>query len=401
MSSMIERMRARVKERQPTFERDYSVYPFWNLKFGASATLRLLPYNDAYTGAFWSEKVTLPMTFNDPDNDSKVIKYSAPCREMYDHSERCPVLVPVRELYSEEKELRNTGQTQDADKMKRIAGFHWKKPVYSYQGFVGKGFAEEEVPENPIRIFPMNKKLHRLIFDSIFDNEEDPFDSLPCGEFTEEDVQAILGDGEVNMSKFEGYNFIIKKMQQGDYADWTTGSGWSKTQYALTEEQLAAIAEYGLHDLSKRLPPRPTDEQYDVLTEMMEVSIQRMLTGENGYWRKEWEEAGFKPFKTRENSGGTEATGTTRSSAGTSNAEKASGGETTTESADSGEAVSALDRLKSARNKRTDDPTETVEETPADVAAAADDTPAEAPVEQPSSNEDLAAKIRARVSKSA
>ncbi len=119
--------------------------------------------------------------------------------------------------------------------------FHWKKPVYSYQGFVGKGFAEEEVPENPIRIFPMNKKLHRLIYDSIFDNEEDPFDALPCGEFTEEDVQAILGDAKVDMSKFEGYNFIIKKLQQGEYADWTTGSGWSKSQYALTEEQLAEL----------------------------------------------------------------------------------------------------------------------------------------------------------------
>ncbi len=399
MSSMIERMRARVKERQPTFERDYSVYPFWNLKFGASATLRLLPYNDSYTGAFWSEKITLPMTFTDPDNDSKLIKYSAPCREMYDPSERCPVLVPVRDLYAEEKELRNTGQTQDADKLKRIAGFHWKKPVYSYQGFVGKGFAEEEVPENPIRIFPMNKKLHRLIYDSIFDNEEDPFDALPCGEFTEEDVQAILGDAKVDMSKFEGYNFIIKKLQQGEYADWTTGSGWSKSQYALTEEQLAAIAEHGLHDLSKRLPPRPTDEQYDVLTEMMEVSIQRMLTGENGYWRKEWEEAGFKPYKQRDGSGGTEAKGTTRTTAATSNAGKANGESDTT--VDSGEAVSALDRLKAARSKRTEDSTDTVEETPADVAAAADDSPAETPSEQPSANEDLAAKIRARVSQSA
>jgi hypothetical protein len=201
------------------------------------------------------------------------------------------------------------------------------------------------------------------------------------------------------MSKFEGYNFIIKKLQQGDYADWTTGSGWSKSQYSLTDEQLAAIAEHGLHDLSKRLPPRPTDEQYDVLTEMMEVSIQRMLTGENGYWRKEWEEAGFKPFKQREKSGGTEAKGTTRTTAASSNAEKASGDSDST--VDSGEAVSALDRLKAARTKRTDDPTENVEETPADVAAAADDTPAETPVEQPSSNEDLAAKILARVSKSA
>jgi hypothetical protein len=201
------------------------------------------------------------------------------------------------------------------------------------------------------------------------------------------------------MSKFEGYNFIIKKLQQGEYADWTTGSGWSKSQYTLTEEQLAAIAEHGLHDLSKRLPPRPTNEQYDVLTEMMEVSIQRMLTGENGYWRKEWEEAGFKPFKARENSGGTEAKGTGRSSAATSNAAKASGdGDTTV---DSGEAVSALDRLKAARGKRTEDSTDTVEETPADVAAAAVDTPAEVPSEEPSSNEDLAAKIRARVSKSA
>ena len=68
MTTMLERMRARVQERSPQFEKDFSIYAFWNLKFGGSSTLRLLPFNDPYTGGFWTEKVMLPMQFTDPND---------------------------------------------------------------------------------------------------------------------------------------------------------------------------------------------------------------------------------------------------------------------------------------------------------------------------------------------
>jgi hypothetical protein len=396
MTSMLERMRARVKERQPTFERDYSIYPFWNLKFGGSSTLRLLPYSDEFTGAFWAEKVLLPMQFSDADDPTKVIKFLAPCREMYEHAVKCPVLGPVRDLYAEEKELRNTGKTKEADKLKKIAGFHWKKPTYYYQGFVVKGgMTEEESPENPIRVFPFNKMIHKMIFNSIFESDEDPFETLPCGEFTVEDVQAILGEGEVDLDKFLGHNFIVKKGQRGEYADWTTDSGWSKTQTRLADEQLAALAEHGLHDLTKRMPDRPSDENYDVLVEMMNISIQRQVTGENGVWNKEWEQLGFKPLRQRgqkDDAGDKPAASSSASSA-------SDGG---TEAATGTGASNALDRLKAARGKAAAAPVEVVDasdDSPAEVAAAATDV---APAPEASGEtevSDLAAKIKARVGK--
>lgn len=400
---MLEEMRKRVKERQPTFEVDKSVFPFWNLKFGNSATIRFLPYNDQFTGAFWAERILLPMSFTDPKDSSKVLKFMAPCREMYDRSEKCPLLAPVRNLYAEEKELRNTGQTQDADRLKKIAGYHWKKPTFYYQGFIVKsGLPEDDLPENPIRVLPINKKIHQKIFNSIFENDEDPFDKLPTGEFSVDDVASLLDGDEIDLSRFNGRNFIIKKMQQGEYADWTTGSQWQTKESPLDEEQLAAIAKYGFHDLTKRLPDRPSDEQYEVLTEMMETSISRMVNGENGVWKKEWEEAGFKPIRPRSATSGNNSddsddsdsgtTSTAKKSTAASNAAKASGGTS-----------DALAKLRASRGKNKDD---------ADADAAnSDDTTAEASDSEPEADNEsksssanvqaLADKIRSRVSKSA
>lgn len=395
MSNMLEEMRKRVKERQPTFEVDNSIFPFWNLKFGNSATIRFLPYNDQFTGAFWAERVLLPMSFTDPADNSKVLKFMGPCREMYDRSEKCPLLAPVRNLYAEEKELRNTGKTQDADKIKKIAGYHWKKPTYYYQGFVVKsGLPEDELPENPIRVLPINKKIHQKIFNSIFENNEDPFEMLPTGEFTVEDIATLLDGGEIDLERFNGRNFIIKKMQQGDYADWTTGSQWQTKESPLDEEQLTAIAKYGLHDLTKRLPDRPSDEQYEVLVEMMETSINRMVNGENGLWKKEWEEAGFKPIRPRSakssDSDGSDNseddnTSTARKTTAAANAEKASG------------TSDALARLRASRGKAKDaDDETTVEESASESEPETDSGNAATANVQA-----LADKIRSRVSKSA
>jgi hypothetical protein len=398
MSTMLERMRQRNQARQVTYERDYSIYPFWNIKVGSSSSLRLLPWNEPNTGMFWAERVLLPMQFSDASDPTKVIKFLAPCREMYVQSEKCPILASVRDLYTEEKELRNSGASKDADKLKKIAGFHWKKPTYYYQGFVAKsGMVEEELPDNPIRVFPINKQIHKLIYGSIFESDEDAFESLPTGEFTEEDIANLLVDGaDVDMSKFNGYNFIVKKAQSGDYADWTSGTTWSRTMTPLDDEQLAALAEHGFHDLSKRLPDRPSDSDYDTLTEMMEISIQRMITGENGVWNKEWEDAGFKPVRQRGDDAKTDA-----KPAASSSAAKASKGADTP--ADNGGVSDAMAKLKAARGKATAsvaNEASDASETPAAVStdAAVDDTPTEAAETGVS---DLAAKIKARVSKNA
>lgn len=384
MSTMLEQMKKRMEERKPSFEKDLSVFPFWNLKLGATSTVRLLPYNDPYTEAFWAEKMMVPMAFTDPADDTKVLRFMAPCREMYDRSERCPILRPVRDLYNEAKDLKNAGHSKECERLERIASAHWKKYTFYYQGFVIKpGFTEEETPENPIRVFPFQKKLHGVVYESIFENEADPFEKLPTGEFTLEDVAAVV-EGEADediLAKFEGHNFVIKKGKQGDYNDWVTGSGWaSNSKVSLTDEQIAALHQYGYHDLTKRLPDRPSDEQYEVLVEMVQVSIGRLLTGENGYWNKEWEEVGFKPFRRKgENDGGDG--GNASDGAESSSKPKTTGAAKSTES--------ALEKLRKNRGKKAEPETD-----------ASDDSSQEGEAEEGSAktkNEEVAARIRAKL----
>lgn len=396
MSTMLERMRKRVQERNPGFAKDYSIYAFWNLKFGGSSTFRLLPFSDPISGGFWTEKVLLPMQFTDPNDPDKVVKFVAPCLEMYEPASKCPMLVPVRALYDEAKELKNTGNTKESERLSSIAGFHWKKPTFYYQGFVNKsGMAEDELPANSIRVFPFNKKIHQIIYNSIFHSDEDPYETLPCGEFTVEDVEALLGDGEIDMSIFDGFNFIVKKNQQGKWADWTSGSNWSKSTSALTDEQLAAIAEHKLHDLQKRLPERPSEDQYAVLAEMMELSINRQLNGDVAVWNTEWEELGFKPLRQRSDQA--ESTPAT-----TKSDDDDDEGSSPTTGAGAG---GALERMKAARGKAEAAPVTEEDDSPAEVAAAADEpevtveevaVPEEAGATDVSS---LADKIKARVGK--
>ena len=140
------------------------------------------------------------------------------------------------------------------------------------------------------------------------------------------------------------------------------------------------------------MPDRPSDENYDVLVEMMNISIQRQVTGENGIWNKEWEELGFKPLRQRGQKDGD------KPAASASTDSDSDGG---TEAAGSG-ASNALERLKAARGKAAAAPAEVVDasdDSPAEVAAAADDVTTTPEVSGETEVSDLAAKIKARVGK--
>ena len=395
--SRIDEIRANLAKRQGSFERDNSVFPFWNIGFDASTTLRLLPYSDPLTGMFWTEKVMIPMMFVDPDDEKKTIIFKAPCREMYDRDPKnlCPLLVPVRALYKEAEELKNAGQDTESKRLVKIAGLHWKKPTFYYQGFVIKaGFNEtEEAPENPIRVFPFVKQIHKIIETSL-DSKDDPFEFLPTGDFTEEDIAALTGeiDDEAELerilAKFEGHNFIAHKTKQGDYPNWTVGTGWVRSSKAmLTDEQIAAIAEHGYHDLTLRLPERPSDEKYEVLREMMDVSIDRLLNGGDGFWNKEWEAAGIKPTS------GRRTEDSTQESVSTANTKVSSASKLKSKLTAGGGNVStnALDKIRKARGVKTESTDE--------VAAAPSASDA---VKAPVTNvKDLAAKIRSRIGQEA
>ena len=397
--SRIEQIRANLAKRKGSFERDNSVFPFWNLAFNSSATLRLLPYNDQTTGNFWTEKVMVPMMFVDPNDEGKTIYYKAPCREMYvpgNPQDLCPVLVPVRALYKEAEELKNTGQDTESKRLIKIAGLHWKKFTFYYQGFVIKpGFTEsEELPENPIRVFPFVKQIHKIIETSL-DNKDDPFDFLPTGDFTEDDIASLTSDNvdeaelERIVQKFEGHNFIVHKTKQGEYPNWATGTGWARNSKAtLTEDQILALAEYGYHDLTVRLPERPSEEKYAVLREMMDLSLDRLLNGGDGFWNKEWEAAGIKPMAGRKTEDSEESTSTSNTKTTTSSSKLKDRLKKTT--AGNGGGTNALDNIRK-RGVKTEAPIEVTD-------APSTSEPAKAP---PTDVKALAAKIKGRISQEA
>lgn len=306
VSEAMRRFRERAKERQGGFENDHSVFPFWNLPFDGSATFRFIPFEDELSGNFYTEKKIIKMTFIDPNDESKLVLFDAPCYEMYSKDKKCPILQPVRDLYGEAKGLKNSGDTQEAERLEKIAGAHWIKPIFYYQGFVIKaGMNESDVPGNPIRVFPMLKQIHQVILGRLVSEEEDAFDRLPTGEFSIEDINNLLTEGAIPedeveevLRSLEGVNFILKKTKQGEYANYQT-STWGNGYTSLSEDQIEALNTHGLHDLRERLPDQPTDDQYEIMTEMVNVSIRRLLGDDEGYWDPAWEEAGLKPKKAK------------------------------------------------------------------------------------------------------
>lgn len=238
---------------------DGAVFPFWDVKVGSSVGLRFLPDKNQNNPFMWMEKQTFRWSFADPKNPQAKVNVTLPCREMYDGPKSCPIVNELRPMY-------NTGNERDAEAARPF----WPKKVYIYQGFVRSSqIQEESVPENPIRIFMVNKKVHTKIKESILSN----------------DPQTAF---QISPDDFErGRDFVVKKTKQGKYDNYDQ-SQWAFAETPLTEDELASIEKYGLWDLATRLPKRPSDEAFAVMLEMFHAA----QAGEA--WNSAWERH-FKP----------------------------------------------------------------------------------------------------------
>jgi len=402
MSMNLKAMKERLNARKKTFEVDNSIFPFWNMDFNEVTSLRLLPYADEMTGGFWAEKKVIPMKFVDPADSSKIVNFKAPCLEMYTRDEKCPVLKHVRALYTEQKAAQNAGDTAASTALKSIANAHWLSNTFYYQGTVRKStLKEENVPVNPIRVFPFTKKIQGWIMNTVVNNEEDPFERIPTGEFDIDDVHALVG-GSLDaaakkelLTRMQGKLLLLKKAKQGEFADWASGTAWHSQWGPVTDEELAAIEEHGFHDLSKRLPERPTADQYAVMEEMISISIGRMMGDDEGLWNPEWEEVGLKPFRPR-NEGGSDSSGGPsyrRPSANTKNESDDSSSEETPKTS-----VSAvMDKINLARGAKKTETVEAPVETPTETATAEPEpTPDKAEAPAVDSSSSVIARVRAR-----
>lgn len=279
MSSRLEAMRAKLAEQKQKQENGGGnavarrEYAHWNIDIGQSVTLRFVPDADP-NDFFWKKKLTYDWKYPSATEPGQSVRVIMPCRNMYDGytgDKACPVRKKLSAMFDAK------GAEEEA------ARPYWVKTSYLYAGFVRRSsYNEPAVPENPIRIFDLNKKLHEFIEGSIL--VDDPERQLPADPVDYEN----------------GINFIIEKKRNGDFANYLPS--WSQKVTSLTDEEQAALKQYGLVSLKGELPTKPSDEAFAIQMSMLEAA----LAGEP--WNPEWE-THFKPFKVKKAEGGSFSAG--------------------------------------------------------------------------------------------
>lgn len=223
---------------------DNASFPFWDMNTGESSTVRFLPDKDENNPFFWVERQVIKLPFDGVVGGEyptdKQVTVTVPCLDMFD-GRSCPVIAATKHLWEE-------GKTDPA--ALQLARDYYKKRSYIFQGFVVDTKMDEEAPENPIRRFVINKSIYDLVFASLL---EPNFESLPT------DYEG-------------GRDFVIKKMQKGEWANYGT-SNWSYSTRSLDEAERAAIEKFGLFDLKEAKGAEPTADGEAAIKAMFEDSF--------------------------------------------------------------------------------------------------------------------------------
>ena len=221
---------------------DNTLYPFWNIDEGKSATIRFLPDGNPNNTFFWVERAMIRLEFPGVKNgeEKKAVTVRVPCVEMW--GDTCPILTEVRTWFKD-KSLEEMGRK------------YWKKRDYLFQGIIRENpIIEENAPENPVRRLIIGPQIFNIVKSALMDPE---LDELPT------DYQ-------------RGLDFRVTKGSKGGYADYST-STWSRRESALTEQEQSAIKSHGLFDLATFLPKKPSEVELKVMTEMFEASVDDQL----------------------------------------------------------------------------------------------------------------------------
>lgn len=217
---------------------DNAIYPHWDIPEGTNSKIRFLPDANPSNTFFWVERLMINLSFAGVKGqvDSKPVTVQVPCVEMY--GEACPVLAEVRTWFKDPN-LEEMGRK------------YWKKKSYLFQGFVRTNpLKDDKTPANPIRRLIISPQIFNLVKAALLDPE---LENLPT------DYQA-------------GLDFTVTKTSKGGYADYSTSS-WGRKENALTADEMAAIEQYGLYNLSDFLPKKPSEVELKVIKEMFEASV--------------------------------------------------------------------------------------------------------------------------------
>ena len=218
---------------------DNAIYPHWNMPEGTTTTVRFVPDADPNNTFFWIERamIKLPFAGVKGETNSKPVTVQVPCMEMW--GETCPILTEVRPWFKD-KSLEDMGRK------------YWKKKSYLFQGFVVDSKLQEDgkTPENPIRRFIIGSQIFNIIKNALLDPD---MEELPT-------------------DLVRGVDFKITKTSKGGYADYSTSS-WARRERALSEEENAAIKQFGTFNLKDFLPKKPGEVELKIIKEMFEASV--------------------------------------------------------------------------------------------------------------------------------
>lgn len=202
-------------------------YPFWNIKVDQKTIVRFLPDLDSNNArGFLVEKLFHNLVINGQ-------KKTVPCLHQY--GEECPICKVSQEYYKVKDDVNG----------KR----YWRKKQYIAQALI----VEDPMPaddttgethQGKVRFITLGYQLYNIIKEA-FASEDDPLEAIPY-EF----------DG--------GYDFVIKKTQQGEYASYTVGTKFLSKQRSLSEDELA-IADESMVELSTLLPKNPGVEKVQAM----------------------------------------------------------------------------------------------------------------------------------------
>jgi hypothetical protein len=204
-------------------------YNFWDMKVGQTCTIRFLPdLNEDSPRGFLVEKTTHSLTIN---GEKKTIA----CMEPFTGPKSCPICKLSSDYYKVEDKLNGKK--------------YWRKKGYIAQALI----LEDPLPPNKdtgethvgkVRYIALGFQLYNIIKEAYAATVE-PLEAEPC------DIH-------------DGYDFVIKKSQKGEYADYSVGTKFFSKQRALTEDELAVFGETSV-DLATLLPKNPGVEKVQAM----------------------------------------------------------------------------------------------------------------------------------------
>ncbi len=234
-------IRAKYKQKIEGKKKDFGntnndVYPHWNIEENATATVRILPdKNEDNEDNFFIEKLEHKLSINGKDR-------KIPCIKMW--GEKCPICELSAKYYKADKAAGNKDSVQGKyyyfKRTSLMKALITKDPI-SYEG-------GGESAVGQVKTLQFTYQLMNLINAALAEEDE------------EKALTALPWDLD------EGYNFVIKKTKQGEYDNYSTGSGFSNKVTGIPEQYREAV-EAGMVDLSTLLPANPGLEAVQKLLE--------------------------------------------------------------------------------------------------------------------------------------